>query len=875
MYAGKERYVTMKVFKCFRLTFPGAQLPLSNGVVAVFLPGSAQCGSAAKMCTRIVPKHMQNKFNIKIITERIRVAGQNGLQAGYRFFARRVKQHPKTFAAGGALLLLWLFCLPRPLFVAPVSYILEDRQGELLGARIAADGQWRFPFQPETPGKYAVCVVAFEDKRFWWHPGVDPLSLGRALALNFRKGRIVSGGSTLSMQVVRMARNNPPRTIWEKTIELFMATRLELGYSKREILALYASNAPFGGNVVGLEAASWRYYGKKPELLSWAEAATLAVLPNSPALIHPGRNRDALLEKRNRLLDRLQKDGTLNASECALAKEEPLPGPPLPLPQLAPHLLDRLATGQPAAANSRMTTTINRRLQLRISEILARRQELYRGNDVHNLAAVVIDVPTGNILAYVGNVMGAGAEHGEQVDVVAAPRSTGSILKPYLYALALESGDILPNCLLHDVPTQLGQYKPENFYETYDGAVVAKRALIRSLNVPFVLLLQQYGLEKFHFELKRLGLSTLTRPPAHYGLSLILGGAEANLLDITNTYACMARRLGSFYPRNGQYDPQDFRPPQFFPAAGRRPVLSRTSDGRLSAAAIWYTFEAMQQVERPTSAGEWELFQASRRIAWKTGTSFGFRDAWAAGVTPQYAVGVWVGNADGEGRPGLIGVDMAAPVLFELFEQLPGGNAWFDPPYDDMTQAPVCRQSGYRAGPYCEADTVWMPKSGLKVRACPYHQLLHLDPSGQWQVTSACEPPSAMLHQSWFVLSPLEEYYFRNKNPAYKPPPPFRPDCIAAQAAPGQAPMQLIYPKNPTRIFVPVDLDGHLSSTVFQVAHRIPETEIYWHLDGVYLGSTKTVHQMGLQPPVGKHRLALVDANGYRIEQVFEIIGKK
>lgn len=824
---------------------------------------------------------MRVNFKIKTALAPYWVGWRKNLSRLWLRLAHWARRYPKTTALLSGLLLLWIFCLPRPLFNKPVSVILEDNRGELLGARIAADGQWRFPYQSEVPEKYATCVVAFEDKRFWWHPGFDPMGMARALWLNVRHGGVVSGGSTLTMQVIRLALDNPPRTIWQKMVEIFMATRLEIGFSKHKILALYASNAPFGGNVVGLEAASWRYYGKAPALLSWAEAATLAVLPNSPALIHPGRNRNALLSKRNLLLNRLLDQGKITPSECALAKDEPLPDAPHPLPQLAPHLLDRLAAG----ATHRIETTIDRRLQLRLNDILARRQELYRGNDVHNLAALVIEVATGNVLAYIGNVAGAGADHNDQVDVIAAPRSTGSILKPYLYALALEYGTILPNSLLHDVPTQLGRYKPENFYETYDGAVPAKRALVRSLNVPFVLLLQQYGLEKLHFELKRLGLSTLNHPPAHYGLSLILGGAEANLLDITNVYACMARRLGAFYERNGKYDPGDFRATTFLrekaensgfpllPAGKKMTVLTPVAEG-LGAGSIWYTFEAMRQVERPTSAGEWELFEASRQIAWKTGTSFGFRDAWAAGVTPRYAVGVWVGNADGEGRPGLLGVDMAAPVLFEIFEQLPGGDTWFDPPYDDMAQALVCRQSGYRAGPNCEADSTWIPKNGLKSPACPYHQLLHLDASGQWQVNSACESPATMQHRAWFVLPPLEEYYYKSKNPAYASPPPFRPDCVASQTGAEQSPMQLIYPKNPTRIYVPVDLDGKLSSTVFQVAHRVPETEIFWHLDGAYLGSTKTFHHMALQPPIGKHELTLVDAQGFRLVRSFEIIGK-
>jgi penicillin-binding protein 1C len=786
----------------------------------------------------------------------------------------------------GLLLLLWLFCLPRPLFQKPLSVVLEDRKGELLGARIATDGQWRFPPTDTLPEKYAACVVAFEDKRFWYHPGVDPVSMVRALWLNIKNAGIVSGGSTLTMQVIRLARDNPARTVWEKLVEVFMATRLELTNSKQEILCLYAANAPFGGNVVGLEAASWRYYGKRPGLLSWAEAATLAVLPNSPALIHPGRNRNTLLQKRNLLLQRLFEQGKIKASECDYAKEEPLPEAPLPLPQLAPHLLDaftmnpsRFILGSKSGifqeeSTVRFQSSLDKNLQERCTEILARRQELYRGNDIHNMAAIILDVPTGEVLAYVGNISGAGKEHGEAVDVVTAPRSTGSILKPYLYALALESGDIFPNALLHDVPTQLGEYRPENYYKTYDGAVPAKRALIRSLNVPFVLLLQQYGLEKFHFGLQKLGLSTLNRPPAHYGLSLILGGAEANLLDITNTYACMARRLGAYYDRDGRYAENDFRKVRYqVISKPLKPGLSKES-GLLSAGSIWYAFEAMREVERPNSAGEWELFRASRQIAWKTGTSFGFRDAWAAGVTPRYAVGVWVGNADGEGRPGLIGVDMAAPVLFDIFQQLPQEGPWFDPPYDDMAQVPMCRQSGYRAGEWCEPDTVWIPKASMKGQACSYHQMLHLDPTGQWQVTSDCESPALMQHRPWFILPPIEEYYFKGKNPGYISPPPFREDCRGSQAAQHQTPMQLIYPKHPTRIYVPTNLDGKLGSTVFQVAHRSRSAEIFWHLDGQYLGATTVFHQMALQPPVGKHTLALVDRDGFRLEQTFEIVGK-
>ncbi|MCB9264807.1 MAG: penicillin-binding protein 1C [Lewinellaceae bacterium] len=755
--------------------------------------------------------------------------------------------------------------------------VLESRDGSLLGARIAADGQWRFPEIDSIPPKFETALTEFEDRRFYYHPGVDPIGLGRALLQNIRSGKVVSGGSTLTMQVIRMARGNPPRTLWQKAIETIMATRLELGSSKKEILALYASHAPFGGNVVGLEAASWRYFGKTPRLLSWAEAAMLAVLPNSPGLIHPGRNRQALLQKRNRLLRRLQEAGQIDALTCSLAMEEPLPEAPHPLPSLAPHLLNRayqefVATGK--VEQTRIRTTLQENLQKQLSAILEFHQKRLSASEIHNLAAIVIDVESGEILAYAGNVIGAGADHGEQVDVIGAPRSTGSILKPFLYALMLQEGKILPRSLVPDIPMQLSGYRPENYYDDYDGAVTARRALIRSLNVPMVRLLQQYGLEKFHFNLRKLGFSTINHPPAYYGLPLVLGGAEGTLWDITNAYACMSRMLRHYTASDSRYSASDFRPPHYLYSGqetGAEEVGFQATPSHISAAAAWFTFDAMQEVERPNSEGEWEHFASRRRIAWKTGTSFGFRDAWAVGVNPRYAVGVWAGNADGEGRPGLVGVLAAAPVLFDIFNRLPGDGTWFRPPYDDMVQLPVCHNSGYRPLEICPRDTIWVPATGTKAPPCPYHQLIFLDPNQDLRVHAGCEAPGNMRRKAWFVLPPTEEHFYKTHYPGYAPLPPFRPDCATQPDAPE---MELIYPKYPTRIYVPVGLDGKLSKTVFTAAHRSPDATIYWHIDSEYLGSTHTFHSFELNPSEGKHLLTLVDEDGHRLEQPFEIIKK-
>ncbi len=791
-----------------------------------------------------------------------------------RFFFKRHRR--LTLFLLLCLLVVWWFSLPNPLFRDPMSFILEDKDGNLLGATIAGDGQWRFPYSEDIPDKMVACITEFEDRRFFNHPGIDPKGIARAIVQNIKHKKIVSGASTISMQVIRLATKAKNRNVFQKLLEMFVALRLEVRYSKKEILAYYLSNAPFGGNTVGFETASWRYYGKKPKLLTWAECATLAVLPNSPGLIHPGRNRKALKAKRNRLLKRLYEKGSFDKTTYELALEESLPEKPLPLPRIAPHLMNRAKSKyfyrkkQPLA---RVKTTIDKHLQERVNTILKRHQRRLSQNGIHNIAAIVLEVKTGAVLAYVGNVIGAGKDHSEEVDVIHARRSTGSILKPFLYALALQKGTILPHSLLPDIPTSLSGYHPKNYYEKYDGAIPADRALIRSLNIPFVILLSKFGLSNFLFHLQKLGMETIDKPADYYGLPLVLGGAESNLWDISNAYASMARVVNNFQPNSGTYDPHDFDKPHYLLHPPRKEKTSRSSQPtEISASAAYLTFNTIQHLERPGQEGRWERFRSGRQIAWKTGTSFGFRDAWAIGTTPQYVVGVWAGNADGEGRPGLIGVKAAAPVLFDIYDILPA-TSWFSPPLDELTPVVVCKKSGYLALDICEKDTIYAPPSGKNAPTCPYHQIVHLSKNKKWQVTDKCMHPSEMIHQPWFVLPPVEEFYFKRNNPDYQILPPFKVGCQDASL--GKKVMQLIYPKRPTKIYVPTNLDGSTSKTIFKIAHRHPETTVFWYLDNRYLGSTTQFHSIELNPKKGRHRLVVVDKAGNRLEQKFEILIKE
>lgn len=757
----------------------------------------------------------------------------------------------------------YYFCLPKQLFKAPTATVITSATNDLLGAQIAKDGQWRFPHNDSVPEKFKTCIIQFEDEYFFKHPGFNPISIFKALRKNLKSGGVKRGGSTLTQQVIRLSRKGQKRTYFEKLKELILATRLEIRESKAKVLGYYTSNAPFGGNVVGLDAASWRYFNRSPYDLSWAESATLAVLPNAPSLIYPGKRQNRLLEKRDRLLKKLLSNSIIDTLTYNLSVSEGLPQKPYPLPQIAPHLLQKVALNQ---RGEFVKTSIDKHLQKQANHIVKTHYNQLSQNEIYNAAVLVLDVKTRKVLAYVGNTPTDKA-HQNQVDIIDKPRSTGSILKPFLYAAMLDSGDILPNTLVADVPTQFGNYNPENYNKTYDGAVPASRALSRSLNVPAVRLLQEFGLDRFHHYLKQLQLKDLKYSANHYGLSLVLGGAESNLWDLCKSYAAMSSTLNHFSESSSEYFSNEFCEPSFF-ASETVDFGRKTSEKTLfDAASIYLTYESMKDVNRPESDDNWEFFDGSKQIAWKTGTSFGFRDAWAIGTTKDYVVGVWVGNADGEGRPGLVGVQAAAPLLFDVFDILPNSE-WFGKPFDEMQAVSICKKSGYRASANCDVvEEKYIQLSGLKTAPCPYHVLVHLDKNETYQVNSSCEDLSHITHKSWFTLPPLMAYYYKTKNPFYKPLPKFRSDCMGENSIT----IDFIYPKANNSIFLPKDFDGKTNDLILKIAHSKPESKVFWYVDELFVGSTKDIHELGVQPKPGKHMVTVIDEFGNEAKRQFEI----
>lgn len=765
------------------------------------------------------------------------------------------------------LLVLFYLWLPSQLFNKPCSTVLLDANNELLSAKIASDGQWRYPKLDSVPVKFEQCITLFEDEYFYYHPGFNPVSILKSIQRNFSAGKVKSGGSTITMQVARMMRGNRSRTYYNKLVEILLAFRIELSYKKSSILNLYASNAPFGSNVVGISAASWRYFGRSPFQLSWAESALLAVLPNAPSLIYPGKNQQRLLKKRNTLLKKLYDKKIIDESTYKLSIQEPLPDKPYAIPQLANHLLNRSINEK--GSSQIYKSTIKKNLQIQVSDLLNKHVANLSANQIHNACVLVAEVESGNVLAYVGNSSSEKNEHENYVDVINAPRSTGSILKPFLYAFMLNENKILPAALIEDVPTQIGSYGPKNFNLTYDGLVPANQAIARSLNVPAVKMLLDYGIAKFHYRLKQLGFKNFNKPTTHYGLSLILGGGEATLWDIASAYSSMGRALLGYDASRKKYTADNYRPLNYLQKEVEKPKMVK--EDLLNASSLWYTFNAMTELIRPQDYVGWMQFLSRNKIAWKTGTSYGFRDAWAVGLNGKYMVAVWVGNADGEGRPELTGTGAAAPLMFSVFNLLTE-KKWFNKPVSDMENIKVCKESGFKASEICpNTQLQLMPLGAQKTKPCPFHKIIFTDASGKFRVNSDCYPVSDMKQTPWLIVTPTQEYFYKQHSLFYKPLPDYLPGCVTDEHT---KLLDIVYPREGFKIYVPVNEKGEKENCILKAAHKNADAILFWQLDGTFLGSTQKYHQISILPEIGKHNLLVTDERGETSVVKFEVIGK-
>ncbi|SEQ03718.1 penicillin-binding protein 1C [Amphritea atlantica] len=747
--------------------------------------------------------------------------------------------------------------LPQPLFNQPLSRLLLDQNGQLLSARIAGDQQWRFQSVSSLPEAYTTSLIQFEDKRFMSHPGVDPLAIIRAFYLNLKSGRIVSGGSTITMQLARMVEGNRARTWWQKLQELHLALRLELQLSKQQILSLYAANAPMGGNTVGIEAAAWRYFGRRLTELSWAESALLAVLPNSPSAMHLARSREQLRHKRDFLLHKLWQKGILSEQDYRLSLLEPIPDKPQPWPALAGHLLDRLSQEFPDQAV--FHTEIDRRLTRKIEFILQQHSQRLGALGINNLALIVVDNATLQVKAYFGNTpFSQRPEFAPYVDIASQPRSSGSTLKPFLYASMLDSGDITPRMLVPDIPTAYGSYQPTNYDESYRGAVSARSALTASLNIPSVRMLDQYSYQAFYDQLKQMGFSHLFRTPEEYGLSLILGGAEVSLVDLTAAYANLSRqaqRAESIVQLPLRYGEAAL------PEAGHSPI---------SQGAAWLTLDALSDVTRPGLHSMHRLFAGSAKVAWKTGTSYGLRDGWAIGTTRDLTVGVWTGNANGEGRQLLTGTRAAAPILFDTLKIMPG-LSWPQTPDAALKSIQVCRDNGYLPKFDCSRESVLIPAGARFEKISPHHFQVSVDRKTGLRTSRECDQSGRVVSKTFFQLPPSQAFYYRTAHPDYTPLPGFDSACSPDRRMLGGN-FEITYPAPGQVISVPRYLNGLQGEVVLRASTSRESARLFWHLDKHYLGETRTFHEFSVALDEGPHQLRLVDEQGVWQQVRFSVV---
>ncbi|MCD6507728.1 penicillin-binding protein 1C [Candidatus Poribacteria bacterium] len=730
-------------------------------------------------------------------------------------------------------LALLLIPLPNGLY-PPLSQVIRFRDGSIMRVYLSSDGKWRIWTSLEEIDPLLVrTTICYEDRFFRWHPGVNPFAIIRAIWQNARAGRIISGGSTLTMQLARLAEPKP-RTIFAKLHEMFRAVQFELRLGKRHILELYLNHAPYGRNYEGVGAAALAYFGKPPKDLTPAEVAYLVSLPQSPTSRCSGTG-DPLraIEARNRVLARMRRYNLIDDKQYEEALRTPVPDHVRKFPFHAPHAADYLRLIHPNGVDIR--STIDPRIQHIAEEIARSHVPRLRELDAYNASIVVMENATRQVRALVGSLDYWDDVHGGQIIGFDVLRSPGSALKPFLYALALQDGIITPATALEDVPGDFSGFRPSNFNGRYRGLVPAELALAYSLNYPFVDLLRRTGYRRFLSFLESAGLANGKRHD--YGLTLITGGMEVRLLDLTNLYVTLARdgRHGS--PRLTEGDRL------------REKEL-------LNPGAVSLTLRALSLRGRPDAPKAHNLLSSNVIVYWKTGTSWGRRDAWCIGLTHDFTVGVWVGNFSGKGAEGIVGAEAAAPITFDILAALGSKVKEIPMAYDHLVQIPVCSLSGLPPSDHCpETKKVWVVRDRIPSRRCPFHKAFLVEARTGYR---ACPwkryRPGEVVWRTFTIYPPLVAAVMGLKGA----PPPLPPGCGGEVTRTG------------LRLIHPTDGSSYLMTRGIRNTGQIPlqaytdagDGRIYWFANDQFIGRTKSGETYLLRAQPGELRIAAVDSAG-------------
>ena len=715
------------------------------------------------------------------------------------------------------------------------STSILDANGKLMDVFLTSDEQWHLKVEGDVSENLKEAVLTYEDKNFNTHHGVDLLAIVRAFKNNFI-GRKRSGASTITMQVAKLA-NPKKRTYINKFIEIIQAFKIESKLDKDTILKLYLNNAPYGGNIVGYGTAARMYFRKEPNNLSWSECALLAVLPNSPGAMNVEKNHERLISKRNNLLDKLYEKGKLTEQQLSLAKEEPLPDTRYPFERVAPHLARRLFNTE---NDKVIKTTIDYDLQKRMQEIVKSYVGYTHSEGITNAAMLIVENKTRNVKAYIGSQEFMDMENEGQVDGIIAKRSPGSILKPFLYALAIDEGMIAPESLVQDVPMFFANFSPQNANKKYTGMIEARQALISSLNIPFVHLLDQYGEYKFYYFLKDM-LGFEETAPEKYGLSLILGTKEFSVEEIAMLYSGLAN-YGSLTRLN------------YLMKNGRK--NNDRSKNMFSKGASYLTLDTLKELVRP---GLNNLYRWKDPISWKTGTSYGKRDAWACGMTPDYTVIVWVGNFSGKSNENLSGVISGGRLLFNVFEELENSNKRFEEPYYELENIEVDKITGYRINlDGIETKTIKFPKKAKPLKLSPFYKKIFVD-DNDVEIDSRSQD-FANSHEKVIMNYPLEVVnYFIREN---------RDVSEIYHSDSKEKSLKILYPTPNLKILLPKDLDKE-QKLVVKIAN-LKNQDIYWYLDKEFIGIDKSFEKE-IELGIGEHTLTIMAEDGEVVKTKFSI----
>lgn len=713
------------------------------------------------------------------------------------------------------------------------SVSVLDNNGNIIGVYLNKDEQWHLKSADEIPEKLKRAVMVFEDKNFYSHKGVDFSAVVRAVKDNiFEKRR--TGASTITMQAVKMAQPKE-RSYFNKYLEIVHAFKLEKYYKKDEILKMYLNNAPYGGNIVGYKTASHMYFRKSPKELTWGEAALLAVLPNSPGLMNVEKNRGKLIEKRNFLLKKLYEENFIDERQYRISLKEPVPDKRYSFPVLAPHLARRLVNEN--KDKKIIKSTIDSETQKKTEKAVKDYSEFLKLSGINNTAVLIINNKNYEVTAYAGSQDFYDFENKGQVDGITAKRSPGSLLKPFLYAKVIDEGIAASQSKIPDVPLYFSNFSPQNANKKYYGMVEMRDALIKSLNIPFVELLKDYGEDKFFYFLKDI-LNFEDKNPERYGLSLILGTKEFTMEEIGILYSGLAN-YGNF--KNLKYTEES------------------TEEGRqlLTKGASYLTLTTMRELERP---GMEKFYREKNPVSWKTGTSHGRRDGWAAGVTPEWTVVVWTGNFTGEGNPNLTGVYTGGNLLFNILKILPKTEKEFVMP-SDLEKIKVDSETGYRLKYDIPYKEIFYPKDAKPLKVSPYYKKIFVNKNGE-EIDSRDESFSER-EEKYILVYPLEVVnYFVRENLDVS-------NIFSEKAA--EKTIKFIYPKNNLKIIVPKDFDGE-KSLIVKIAN-IKNRELYWYVNKEYAGKSRE-KEKSFNLKKGNYEITVVSEKGETAKINFQVTEK-